>query len=173
MTIAPVTTAGASSLYTTATTTAPPKQDLDKEVFLNLLVAQLRNQDPSSPMDTTQMMAQSSQLASMEQLTGLADTTRDQFGLQMRMAAATFVGQEVSFLDPNGVARTGVVTGATFEAAVPSIKVGSWTVPLDSISAINRPAGSPAPVPAPVAPPAPASPAPASTSPTTGSAPTA
>ncbi|HEY3339966.1 MAG TPA: flagellar hook capping FlgD N-terminal domain-containing protein [Propionicimonas sp.] len=136
------------SLYTTGSSTvAAPKKEMDKEVFLSLLVAQLRNQDPSSPMDTTQMMAQSSQLSSMEQLTGLADTTRDQFGLQMRMAAAGFMGQEVTFTDADGTSHTGVVTAASFDAAMPKITVGSWTVALDAISAISHPATTPAATP--------------------------
>ncbi|MDF2917484.1 MAG: flagellar hook capping protein, partial [Microbacterium sp.] len=55
----------------TPTTSAPPpapKQTLDSEVFLQLLVAQMKNQDPSSPLDTNEMMAQTTQLAMMEQL---------------------------------------------------------------------------------------------------------
>ena len=53
-------------------------------LVLALLVAQLRNQDPTAPMDTTEMMAQSTQMASMEQLTSLTDTSRESFALQMR-----------------------------------------------------------------------------------------
>ena len=76
--------------------------ELDKEAFMNLLVAQLRNQDPSSPMDTSQMMAQTTQLSTMEKLTELADTQRESFALQMRMAAATLVGQQVTWTDDDG-----------------------------------------------------------------------
>ena len=83
MTTTPVTapTTTTPSLYTTGSKATVPKQQFDKEVFLNLLVAQLRNQDPSSPMDTTEMMSQSSQLASMEKLTELTDTGRESFAL--------------------------------------------------------------------------------------------
>ena len=155
MTITPTAAVTAPNLYTSGVGAAAPKKDLDKEVFLALLVTQLRNQDPSSPMDTTEMMAQSSQLASMEQLTGLADTSRDQFGLQMRMAASTFVGQEVQFLDAAGVKRTGIVTGASFDGPVPTMTVGDHKVPLDAISAVSRPGTSTA-TPAPAAPTTPA-----------------
>jgi flagellar basal-body rod modification protein FlgD len=136
MTVEAVTTT-APSLYTTGTSTAAPKQAMDKQMFLALLVAQLRNQDPSSPMDTNEMMAQSTQLASMEQLTALADTGRESFALQMRVAASGLVGQEVSFLDTDGVAHTGTVSGVDFTSAVPAIYVGEWTVPLDAVSAVR------------------------------------
>jgi len=139
MTTTPVTgtpAASVSSLYTPVAQTAP-KQQFDKEMFLSLLVAQLRNQDPSSPMDTTEMMSQSSQLASMEQLTELTDTGRESFALQMRMAAAGLVGQEVSFTDAEGVVRTGTVAGVDFSTSVPAVTVGEWTVPLDAVSAVR------------------------------------
>jgi flagellar basal-body rod modification protein FlgD len=83
------------------------------------------------------MMSQSSQLASMEQLTAVADTGRESFALQMRMAASGLVGQEVSFLDADGVKHTGTVSGVDFATSVPALTVGEWTVPLDSVSAVR------------------------------------
>lgn len=131
------TTAAAPSLYTTGTAAKDPAKEMDKEVFLALLVAQLRNQDPTSPMDTTEMMAQSTQMASMEQLTGLTDVSRESFALQMRIAASGLVGQQVSFVDADGVARTGQATGVSFEGEVPTVTVGEWTIPLDAVSAVR------------------------------------
>src|SRR5512139_2560768 len=80
-----------SGMYATSakkTISTGDEQTLDKQAFLALLVAQMRYQDPTSPMDTTEMMAQSTQMASMEQLTAVADTTRESFALQMRVAAS-------------------------------------------------------------------------------------
>jgi flagellar basal-body rod modification protein FlgD len=126
-------------LYTGTTPAQAPKQAMDKEVFLNLLVAQLRNQDPSSPMDTTEMMAQSTQLASMEQLTALTDTSRESFALQMRIAASGLVGQQVSVLDEDGKTHTGVASAVSFAGEVPMVTVGDLTVPLDQVSAVATP----------------------------------
>ncbi|WP_024286290.1 flagellar hook assembly protein FlgD [Cellulomonas sp. KRMCY2] len=137
MTIAPTAAPQATSLYTTNAPATTAKKEMDKEVFLTLLVAQLRNQDPTSPMDTNEMMAQSTQLASMEQLTGLADTSRESFALQMRIAASGLVGRQVSFTDADGVTRTGVASSVSFAAAVPTVTVGEHTVPLDAVSAIE------------------------------------
>ena len=129
----------ATSLFTTGTSTATPKKEMDKEVFLSLLVAQMRYQDPTSPMDTTEMMAQSTQMASMEQLTAVADTTRESFALQMRVAASAMLGQEVSWTDADKVVRTGTVAGVDFSGAVPMVKVGDATVALDAISSVRSP----------------------------------
>jgi flagellar basal-body rod modification protein FlgD len=44
------------------------KQDLGKNDFLNLLVTQLKNQDPLQPMDNTAFVAQLAQFSNVEQL---------------------------------------------------------------------------------------------------------
>lgn len=137
MTDAIATVSAATSLYTTTTPATAAKKDMDQEVFLQLLVAQLRNQDPTSPMDTNEMMAQSTQLASMEQLTALADTSRESFALQMRIAASGMVGQEVSFVDADGVTRTGIASGVSFADSVPTVTVGEWTTPLDAVASVR------------------------------------
>ena len=100
--------ASAAAAAAAAAKAREPKQVMDSEVFMSLLVSQLRNQDPSSPMDTNQMISQTTQLAMMEKMTELTATSTENFSLQMRIAAAAIVGKEVSYLDP----KTGLpVTG--------------------------------------------------------------
>ena len=140
MTVTPTASAPPPSLYTTNTPATDAKKEMDQEVFLALLVAQLRNQDPTSPMDTNEMMAQSTQLASMEQLTALSDTSRESFALQMRIAASGMVGQNVSYVDDKDKVQTGVVSGVSFDDEVPTVTVGKVKVPLDHVSAITAPA---------------------------------
>ena len=129
---------GSTGIYTTpATTTAAPKQTLDSQAFLKLLVTQLTNQDPSSPMDTNQMMTQTTQLSSMEQLTAISATSRESFALQMRSSAAALVGQKVSYTNDKGVAVTGIATSVSFAGSTPTVAVGTDVVPLDSVSAVT------------------------------------
>jgi flagellar basal-body rod modification protein FlgD len=134
--VAPVAaaTAGAPATQTPAT---PPKQTLDSEVFLQLLVAQMKNQDPSSPLDTNEMMAQTTQLAMMEQLVTLTDTFTESFALSMRQTAAALVGTQASYVDADGVTQTGLVTKVSFENNVPLVTIGDTTVPLDAVSGIT------------------------------------
>ena len=49
--VSPTSSTGMSSLITSPTSTT----SLDKEMFLQLLVAQLKYQDPSNPADTSQI----------------------------------------------------------------------------------------------------------------------
>jgi flagellar basal-body rod modification protein FlgD len=130
-------TATTPGMYTTPTATRAPKQTMDSEVFMSLLVTQLRNQDPSSPMDTNQMISQTTQLAMMEKITALATTNDENFSLQMRMAAASLVGQEVSYADEDGETVTGIATSVSYAGPVPQVTVGGKEIALDAISGIT------------------------------------
>ena len=121
------------------------KGTMDKQAFLELLVTQLRNQDPSSPMDSNALMAQTTQMASMESLTELSSTSRESFALQMRVAAAGMVGQNVSYTSGTET-LTGSVTSVSFAGSTPMVTVGGKQVPLDSISSISASSVTPVPV---------------------------
>jgi flagellar basal-body rod modification protein FlgD len=123
--------------------TRVPKQSLDSEAFMNLLVTQLRNQDPSSPMDTNQMIAQTTQLAMMEKLTNMDSTNQENFALQMRMAAANLVGHTVSYIDKDGASKTGLASSVSYEGSVPVVTVGDQKIALDSISGVVSPTPAP------------------------------
>lgn len=51
-----------------------PNNDLDKDAFLKLLTTQLANQDPLSPMEDREFIAQLAQFSSLEQMTAMNKT---------------------------------------------------------------------------------------------------
>lgn len=60
-----------------ATTPKSAKQDLvSQDNFLQLLVAQIKNQDPLNPADGTQFLNQLAQFSSLEQLVGIRTELR-------------------------------------------------------------------------------------------------
>jgi flagellar basal-body rod modification protein FlgD len=126
----------ASGIYS-GSTTRVPKQTMDSEVFMKLLVTQLRTQDPSAPMDTNQMISQTTQLSMMEKMTELSTTSTENFSLQMRIAAAAIVGKQVSYSDAAGVSHTGIASSVSFAGSVPQVKIGGVAVALDTISGIT------------------------------------
>jgi flagellar basal-body rod modification protein FlgD len=132
----PVASTTGAGLYTTQAARTP-KQTMDSEVFMSLLVTQLRNQDPSSPMDTNAMISQTTQLASMEQMTDLAKTNQENFSLQMRSAAAALLGRSASYADGDGNAVTGVVSAVSYAAAVPTVTIGGKEIALDALTGVS------------------------------------
>ncbi|HEV7949209.1 MAG TPA: flagellar hook capping FlgD N-terminal domain-containing protein [Glaciihabitans sp.] len=132
----------AASVLAATTGTAAAGQEMDSDLFMKLLVTQLRNQDPSSPMDTNEMITQTTQLATMEKLQTMADTSTESFSLQMRTVAAALVGSEVSYQDADGATQTGVASAVSFATAVPQVTVGESVIPLDLISGTQQRATS-------------------------------
>lgn len=61
---------------------APPQASVDFQNFLKLLTAQLRNQDPLSPLDSTQFVAQLASFSTVEQLVN-ANTRLDAIASQL------------------------------------------------------------------------------------------
>ena len=71
---------------------------MGKEDFLKLLVAQLKNQDPMSPMKPEDMAAQLAQFSSLEQLVNINEQIGDQAVANAAMASALNNSSAVSLL---------------------------------------------------------------------------
>ncbi|MGT2425902.1 flagellar hook capping FlgD N-terminal domain-containing protein [Amnibacterium kyonggiense] len=134
----------ATSIYTSGTSTTPAaNQQYNSQLFLKLLVTQLANQDPSSPMDSSQMVEQTSQLASMEQLTSLNSTSTSNYQTQMQATATSMLGKTVSWTDADGAAQSGVVGAVAFSSTgSPTLTVGTKTVSLSAVTGVSTTAAT-------------------------------
>ncbi len=112
-----------------------PKQAMDGEMFMHLLVTQLANQDPSSPMDTNDMIAQTTQLASMEKLNMLSATQDVSLAIQQRTAVSGLLGQQVSSGGKEPI--TGIVTAVSFAGVDPVVTVDGKQIPYSQIASIG------------------------------------
>jgi flagellar hook assembly protein FlgD len=94
------------------TTTREPNQDLDRTAFLNLLITQLRHQDPLNPMDDRDFIAQMAQFSALEQMMNLNATfERTQaFGMIGKVIDASFFcGHRDEHVTVEGALVTSVV----------------------------------------------------------------
>jgi len=112
-------------------------QGLDQNTFLDLLVAQMRYQNPMSPVDSSQLLGQAAQYAGVEQLTKVAEGQVELRSMQMISIATNLVGQEVTAtLDITGEEITGEVTSVRF-GTEPILIVGGAEIPLLSVLSVN------------------------------------
>ncbi|MGY4491260.1 flagellar hook assembly protein FlgD [Pseudomonas putida] len=82
---------------TTTSTTTTTADDLQSE-FLTLLVTELQNQDPSEPMDNTEMVSQLAQINMISGITDLGDTLDSisgQIDTSQALQASALVGKGV------------------------------------------------------------------------------
>jgi flagellar basal-body rod modification protein FlgD len=129
---------------------ASPTKPMDKEAFLKLLVAQIKNQDPLKPLEGTEFVAQLSQFAVVEQ--ALQQSSQlDQLSTQMRglsnHEATALVGKRVT-VRGQAMAYDGVLAATSSSTlSGPAAKVKATIVDANgnavrSMELGGRPAGT-------------------------------
>jgi flagellar basal-body rod modification protein FlgD len=123
---------------TTKGPTTTTNTSADKDLFLQLLVAQMRYQDPSNPTDSSEFLAQTAQFTALEKMQAVADQTQQLVGLQTAFGAGGMVGQTISYADATGATLTGVVSGVRFDVNGPVLTVDGTDVPLGLVKSIGE-----------------------------------
>jgi flagellar basal-body rod modification protein FlgD len=114
----------------TSSSTSGMASLLQPETFLNLLVDELKYQDPLNPTSSSDFMNQISQLSQVEQLQTVSQSSQIS-------EAANLVGKSVTGVDASGTSITGTVTGVTNGSNGPVLDVGGNTIPVASVVQIG------------------------------------
>jgi flagellar basal-body rod modification protein FlgD len=122
-----------TSMYTATGGVKDKTKDMDKDMFLKLLVAQMKYQDPSKPADSTQFLAQTAQFTQVEKLSDIADMLT----AQQLIGASSLVGRTVTYNGPDGAEVSGVVMSATLGGSDPILKVGNTDVQLSMVKEVR------------------------------------
>ncbi|HET7327450.1 MAG TPA: flagellar hook capping FlgD N-terminal domain-containing protein [Nocardioidaceae bacterium] len=120
-----------------AATPATSNKDLDKDTFLQLLVAQLRHQDPMNPTDSSQFLAQSAQFTALEKMEAVADQTAQSLAAQLAFGASSMIGRTVSYENGGDQPATGTVDAVRFNSSGPVLDVGGTEIPLDAVTSVR------------------------------------
>ncbi len=99
-------------------------RELDKDAFLKLLIAQLRNQDPMNPIEDKDFIAQLATFSSLEQMQKL-NTANEKAGQSQAAAqAVALIGRQVDFASVDfDMPMYGEVTSVVFEGGAPLLRV--------------------------------------------------
>jgi flagellar basal-body rod modification protein FlgD len=128
-----------STLNSADGTTRVPAQVLGQEDFLQLLVAQMSQQDPMNPVKDTEFIAQMAQFSALEQ-------SKEMMKDMSSLRASTLLGTTVTVTDEAealGV-RTGIVEGVVMIDGAPQVVVNGNRYALSDVIAIE-PTTIPAP----------------------------
>jgi flagellar basal-body rod modification protein FlgD len=112
--------------------------------FFTLMAAQLQNQDPSNPTDTTQYMGQMAQFSTLEQLTNISNSMN--FSL-----ASSVVGKNVEYSHSNsqtGQTETGkgIVSSVDVSSSTPTCTINGNTFKVSEIKTILANDGTSTPI---------------------------
>ena len=108
--------------------------ELGKDDFLRLLITQLQNQDPTSPMENTEFIAQMAQFSSLEQMTNMSSSFSKMAAYITSSEATATLGKTVE-LDIGDTNVQGVVEGAT-RGENPQVLVNGMYYSMDKIRAV-------------------------------------
>lgn len=116
------------------------QSDIQKDMFLKLMLAQLKNQDPTAPMDQKDMMASMTQFSQVEQMQNM---TKAMETLSLAQGV-DLIGREVTYtkLDRNDEGQ--VLGTLTFTGRVDYVEQGAGGLKL----VLVRPDGAPDDLPA-------------------------
>lgn len=130
-------TTAASSTGATGSTGSSSSPLLDPQAFLQLLVAQLKYQDPSNPVDTSTFMNQTAMLSQVQTMNSMSSTLSALVSAQQAQAATGLIGKHITYLDINGMRVDGVVSAANLLTSGATLQVGGATVALSSVVGVN------------------------------------
>ena len=111
-------------------------QSLQNE-FLQMLLTELQNQDPTQPVDDTQMIAQQAQFSSLQEMQNLNTNLVSLMAMQNVSQATGMIGHTVVGTDAKGNPLTGTVTGISFSSGTPVLQIGNATMNLSSVTSIS------------------------------------
>ncbi len=120
-----------------------PVKELGKDEFLQILVTQLRYQDPMQPMQDKEFIAQMAQFSSLEQMMNM---TKEITALKQSAGMATgLIGKQIEWYADNveegkeGVVQRGTVSSIIWTGGVQYAQIGDLAVPIDKIISISEP----------------------------------
>lgn len=96
--------------------------------YMNLLVEQMKNQDPLDPMDNSQMTAQLAQLSQLDQLQGMNSTFDKVLALTQMTQATSMIGKTVSFSPDGQNMLTGNVDAVNMASGKVTLQIGQYSV---------------------------------------------
>ncbi len=115
---------------------------LGSEAFMQLLVAQMRYQNPMEPTDSSQYLAQISQYAMVEQMQKVNQGQQEIRDYQRAMTASSMIGKVVAGIGETGEPLAGEVIGVDYQAGKPILVTTNGDIALDKVDEARLPSGS-------------------------------
>ena len=112
---------------------------LGTDAFLQLLVAQLRYQNPLAPTDGAAMLQQTATFTQVETLQAIAEINQQLMGFQQVTMGLGLVGKEVDAITADGQPITGQVTSMRFTVDGPFLRIDDGSeIPMENVVSVRE-----------------------------------
>ena len=141
MSITNATTATTATTGTASTSSSSSSLPITENQFLQMLMAELQNQNPmsASSSDPMQFVNELAQFTSVEQETNTAQSTSTIASGQNTATAIALLGQNVQYTDPtSGATDTGTVQSVELSSSGPTLTInGTSGINASAVSEIS------------------------------------
>ncbi|MCS7220765.1 MAG: flagellar hook capping FlgD N-terminal domain-containing protein [Anaerolineae bacterium] len=111
--------------------------NVDRNAFLRLLLVQIRNQDPLSPIRGEEFLSQLAQLTTLEQMWRMNESLQTFMAQEQLLQASALIGRTVQAMDEGGRLIEGIVQGARVRNGVVSLDLGDREVLLSQVTLVR------------------------------------
>jgi flagellar basal-body rod modification protein FlgD len=118
--------------------TASFNSQIGRDQFMELLVTQLRNQDPLEPVNQQDFLGQLAQFSSLEGIERLNLNFAESLKFQQLSQGGALVGSRVEYTNSQGELRTGRVDSARVLNGELRFQIGDDTVGLGDLTGVVR-----------------------------------
>lgn len=102
-----------------------------------MLLAELKNQDPTQPVSNSDLLNQLSQMQSLQSNVELNSTLSSFAGNQQISSGASFLGKVVTGTDSNKKPVSGVADSVSSQNGMVTIGVGSSSIPIGNLTGVS------------------------------------
>ena len=121
-----------------AASTSASASQVSQNQFLQLMVKQMQSQDPLSPTDNGQMLAQLAQFSTLSGMEKLNTSFSDMLTLQEVTQGSSLIGKNVSYLKNDGTTLSGAVKSVGIKDGSIALQVNSDSVSLGQIVGVTQ-----------------------------------
>jgi flagellar basal-body rod modification protein FlgD len=120
-----------------ATSSSSSTSGLSQTNFLQLLMAQMQNQDPSSPTSPTDYVTQMAQFSSVQGINQLNQSITSLLAMQGLSQGVGMIGKSVTYTTASGQTAIGTVNSVSMVGGQPQLVINNTNVGLSQIQSVQ------------------------------------
>ncbi len=112
---------------------------IGEDAFMQLLLAQLKNQDPLKPMDDTEFISQMAQFNSLNELMSINKVLGELMTAQTVAQGSALIGKTITaHISADDSTLTGKVTGLQISNDKVTLTVDGKQIPMDAVRSVTE-----------------------------------